>query len=136
MVVVIHFSTETYSQNVRLSHTVMCVMQRTLIIWAELSGSSLLELLVRRRCLGCQSDPSRLAFLLGGQRTLRSEHSPGSLYHAACPFQSGLSSLVVLREQEACLGRAKLLQLKDQRPCSCEKESHLFLPRPHFPHTL
>lgn len=44
----------------------------------------------------------------------------------ACPLQSGLSSPVLLCVQEACLVRAKLLQLKDLSPCSAEKKhNHL-----------
>lgn len=59
------------------------------------------------------------------------EHSAGSS-GPACPFQSGLSSPVLLHVQEVCLGRAKLLQLKDHRPCSAENKSQI-LPIPHFP---
>lgn len=40
-----------------------------------------------------------------------SEHSAGNS-GPACPLQSGLSSPVLLCMQEACLGRAELLQLK------------------------
>lgn len=40
-----------------------------------------------------------------------SEHSAGNS-GPACPLQSGLSSPVLLRMQEVCLGRAELLQLK------------------------
>ena len=90
---------------------------------AELCGSS--GTAAREACcLGCQSGPGGLVSLPGYQCTRCPERSPGS-HLAACLLQSDLSSLVVLRRQEVCPGRAKLLQLKDQRPALVKRQSHL-----------
>lgn len=49
----------------------------------------------------------------------------GWLCSPAYPFQSGLSWLVMLSVQEACLGKATLLQLKDQSPTPVKRDLHL-----------
>lgn len=96
--------------------------------WTSLSSG---VLLVSHAASCCQSEPSG-AMSLPGRRRIRRVLSTV----LAVVDQPVLSNQAWVAQyccmcKEACLGRAKLLQLKDHRPCSAENKSQI-LPIPHF----